>query len=62
VREHSCTNLDRLGIRIDPELNNAVSSSERFISPEDAPVKAMVIPTNEELMIARETVRILSQA
>lgn len=62
VREQSCANLDRLGIRIDPGLNNAASSSERFISPEDVPVKAMVIPTNEELMIARETVRILSHA
>jgi acetate kinase len=60
VREKVCQNLDRLGIVVDPEKNNGISSDERNISPEGSPVNVMVIPTNEELMIARESVRVLT--
>lgn len=62
VREKSCAGLDRMGILIDPEANVQGGSEERFISPADAPLKVMVIPTNEELMIARESVRVLTKA
>jgi acetate kinase len=60
IREHSCQNLDNLGIILDKELNNAPGSEDRFVSAENSKVKIMVIPTNEELMIARETVRVLT--
>jgi acetate kinase len=62
VREKSCQNLSIFGIEIDPELNNAPGSEERIISKPESKVKVMVIPTNEELMIARETVRVLTNA
>lgn len=61
VREKSCAGLDRMGIMIDPEANLLGGSEERFISPAGAPLKVMVIPTNEELMIARESVRVLTK-
>ncbi|MEG7531487.1 MAG: acetate kinase, partial [Hungatella sp.] len=43
-----------LGVKIDDEANN-VRGKERVISAVDSKVKVMLIPTNEELAIARET-------
>jgi acetate kinase len=62
IREKTCQSLSNFGIIIDHEANNSVSSEERVISAADSPVKVMVIPTNEELMIARETVRVLTNS
>ncbi len=55
VREKICVNLHALGIEIDTEKNNEHSGKERFVSTADSKVKIMIIPTNEELMIARES-------
>ena len=60
IRERSCQGLENLGIRMNIEANNAGSLEERIVSSQDSPVKIMVIPTNEELMIARQTVRVLT--
>jgi acetate kinase len=57
VRESVCSNLDTLGIEMDINKNNQYSNNERFISTENSKIKIMVIPTNEELMIARESKR-----
>jgi acetate kinase len=51
--------LDDLGLQLDPELNNAPSKAARLISSESSPIKIAVIPTNEELAIARETAELL---
>lgn len=54
-----CNNLSCFGVEIDEELNNfkvcKVDDGERLISKPTSKVKVYVIPTNEELMIARET-------
>ena len=50
--------LNFLGIKIDPEKNK-VRGEERIISTDDSTALAMVVPTNEELAIARETVALL---
>ena len=50
--------LGFLGIKIDPEKNNC-RGVERVISTDDSKALAMIVPTNEELAIARETVEIL---
>lgn len=60
VREHICKNLTALGIELDIDKNNEPSGSERFVSTENSKVKIMIIPTNEELMIAREAKRVLT--
>ena len=60
VREHICRNLSALGIEMDIEKNNEPSGVERFVSTENSKVKIMIIPTNEELMIARESKRVLT--
>ena len=55
VREEICADMDYLGIKIDTEVNN-VRGKEVDISAADAKVRTWVVPTNEELAIAEETV------
>ena len=55
VREHSVEGLEFLGVKIDKELNKTIHGKEMIISTDDAKVKVLVIPTNEELVIARDT-------
>ena len=58
-RDAICNGLEYLGTRIDPERNN-IRGKEQEISAEGSKVKIFVIPTNEEIMIARDTQRITS--
>ncbi|MGR6836235.1 acetate/propionate family kinase [Syntrophomonas erecta] len=57
VREKVCENLDYLGIKMDVEKNK-VRGKEVDVAAEDSKVRILVIPTNEELVIARDTVRL----
>ena len=57
LRELICDNMDVLGIKLDKEAN-VIKGKERIISRPDSKVSVLVVPTNEELMIARETVRL----
>ena len=56
-RKAICDYLGYLGVKIDDEANN-VRGERRVISAADSKVKVMLIPTNEELAIARETLRL----
>ncbi len=56
VRAKVCSKLSFLGVKLDPEANE-FGTGERIISTPDSKVVVTVVPTNEELMIARETVR-----
>lgn len=60
VRKNITDGLDYFGIKIDPE-KNTVRGKEMDISTPDARVRTLVIPTNEELAIARETMRLTSK-
>lgn len=57
IRAQACENLDVFGVRIDPESNATVPGEERLISPRGASPEMWVIRTNEELLIARDTLR-----
>jgi len=57
VREKILSGLEFMGIYWDPKRND-VRGKERFINFPHSPVKVIVIPTNEEVMIARDTVRL----
>jgi acetate kinase len=58
IRQRICSNLDWLGIEIDEQLNfEKVGGKEGEINSKKSRVKVFVIPTNEELLIARDTVR-----
>lgn len=59
MREIICDNLGNLGIKLDP-VKNKVRGRETIISADDARVKLLLIPTNEELMIARDTYDIVT--
>ena len=55
VREKTCTGLEMLGIAINPEKNTRKNTVAMDISKEDEAVSVLVIPTNEELEIAMQT-------
>lgn len=57
VRENICKNLDFLGIKMDVEKNK-VRGKEVDLATEDSKIRIFLIPTNEELVIARDTFRL----
>ena len=59
VRADVCQGLDFMGVKLDADANN-VRGKETVISAADSPVKVLLIPTNEELMIAMDTAAIVS--
>jgi acetate kinase len=56
IRARSCEGLSGLGIEIDPDRNGERVDGVHEIQCEGSPVKVLVVPTNEELEIAEETV------
>lgn len=61
LRRHICDNFSFMGVKIDVEANEAARSDDAMISAADSTVKVALIPTNEELMIARDTMHIVSE-
>lgn len=59
VRELACADLDCLGIKIDSRRNEKTIGQEGVISSNSSKVKVLVIPTNEEIIIARDTKKIV---
>ena len=57
IRKEICDKLEFMGVKIDADINQ-IRSEEKLISKTDSKVKVYVIPTNEELMIAKETERL----
>ena len=60
IRNRVCKKLAFMGIKIDEEANKK-SGTEQEISTADSKVKVYIIPTNEELMIAKETERLIEK-
>lgn len=60
IRKGICEHLKFLGVEIDDEANN-IRSEERLISTKNSKVKVYIVPTNEELMIARDTKELISK-
>ena len=60
IRKEICRGLEGLGIQIDPEANRSLPDCHGPIHKKGSRVQIRVIPTNEELQIARETVAVLS--
>ena len=60
VRENVCEPLSFLGVKLDKDLNSRTRGTETLISTPDSKVKVVVIPTDEELMIARDTEAIVN--
>ncbi len=60
VRENVCAPLAFMGVEIDNKLNATIRGTETVISTDASKVKVVVIPTDEELMIARDTEAIVN--
>ena len=58
IRKGICEKLEFMGVKIDVDANN-MRGEEKEITTPDSKIKAYVVPTNEELMIARETARLI---
>lgn len=61
LREKVCENMDFFGIKLNKELNSktVLQSDNVDISEKDSPTRVFVIPTNEELLIARDTANLI---
>jgi acetate kinase len=55
LREQICRDMSQLGVRLDPAANEKVMGDEAQISAPNSPVKVFVIPTNEQVGIAKDT-------
>ncbi|EDO8929184.1 acetate/propionate family kinase [Campylobacter coli] len=62
VRQKVCERLSHLGVELDIELNNKKASCERMISTANSKVKIFIIPTDEELEIARITEELINKS
>ncbi len=60
LREKICSKLTFFGVQLDHEANRSQERGDRRITTADSPVQVLVIPTNEELMIARDTYRLIT--
>ena len=61
TREEICTGLEFLGIELDRKKNKGLRSKEALFPNLAHRVKVMVVPTNEELVIAEDTMRIITE-
>ncbi len=61
LRARTCLNLSYLGVEIDPEANLIRSKETRRISTANSRVEVLVVPTNEELVIARDTYELIKK-
>ena len=59
LREEVCREMEFMGVKIDVEKNKTIRAKEAVISTDDSKVKVVVIPTDEELMIATDTMRLV---
>jgi acetate kinase len=60
-REKICENMEYMGLEFDRKANEGVRGKETVISKKDSKVKVMIVPTNEEWVIASETRDIVDQ-
>lgn len=61
TRSVVCKNMEYMGIELDEELNRSVRAKEAVISKPSSKVKVLIIPTDEELTIAKDTMQILGK-
>ena len=60
VREEVCKDMDFFGIKIDNALNENIKGKLTKLSTDDAKTQVWVVPTNEELLIARDTLKLIN--
>lgn len=61
TREVACCDMEYAGIVFDKELNNSVRSKEVILSKPESKITVMIVPTDEELLIARDTLALVKK-
>lgn len=61
ARSEACKGLEFMGVKFDEELNEKLNHGEGRISADDSKVEVWIVPTNEELLIARDTKALISK-
>ena len=61
TRRDVCRGMEYMGIELDEELNDSVRAKEVVISKPTSKVKVLIIPTDEELSIANDTIEVLQK-
>jgi len=61
VREAVCKDMEFFGIKLDKKANDGLRGKLQKISAPDSKVEVWVVPTNEELLIARDTLALISK-
>ncbi len=61
IRARVCKDMDFLGIKLDESVNDGLRGELKKISAQDSDVEVWVVPTNEELLIARDTLALISE-
>ena len=61
VRKMACEDMDFLGIKLDDKINESTRGETIRISSPDSKVEVWIVPTNEELLIARDTLALISK-
>lgn len=61
LREKVCEDMDFFGIKLDKSVNDGLRGKLAKISAPDSKVEVWVVPTNEELLIARDTLALISE-
>ena len=59
TRMHICSNMEAMGIEFDPSRNEGIRGKEAIITKDGSKTKVLVVPTNEELVIAQDTLEIV---
>jgi acetate kinase len=61
VRESVCSRFQFMGLDLDAEKNSEIHGEEAVITKSNSKIKALVVPTNEEYVIAKETLKVINQ-
>jgi len=61
IRAAVCEGLEFLGLQFDKDKNNGLRGKEAIISKENSKLKVLIVPTNEELVIAQDTMKIVEE-
>ena len=62
IRERICKGLDCIGLIMDPIKNMKCNGQEMIISTDKSPKKILVVPTDEEWIVARETMQVIKKS
>lgn len=61
LRQEICSELEYMGVEMDDKVNETVLGEEAVVSKDSSKVKIMVVPTDEELVIAKDTRQIVEE-